>query len=115
MAKYQVLKRTPHQIKDADNQLVSGEMVEFVQIPDEGPAQVQVYFVPENKSDEEILGVATKHHEDELSVRGIGFSGPQGPLDGVKTEVEPIMEVSVSQAGKVSVKEVKEVVEETAE
>lgn len=104
MAKYQVLKRTPHQIKDADNQLVSGEMVEFVQIPDEGPAQVQVYFVPENKSDEEILGVAAKHHEDELKEKNIGFTGPQSPLNAVASDVEPVMEVSISN-GRVTTKE----------
>lgn len=106
MAKFQVLKRVAHQIKDENNNLVSGEMVEFVQIPDEGPAQVQVYFVPEDKSDEEILGVATKHHEDELKEKNIGFTGPQSPLNEAETSIEPIMEVSVSQAGKVSVKEV---------
>jgi hypothetical protein len=106
MAKFQVLKRVAHQIKDENNNLVSGEMVEFVQIPDEGPAQVQVYFVPEDKSDEEILGAATKHHEDELKEKNIGFTGPQSPLNEAETSIEPVMEVSISQAGKVSVKEV---------
>lgn len=105
MAKFQVLKRIPHQIKDQDNKLVSGEMVEFVQIPDEGPAQVQVYFVPEDKSDEEILGVATKHHEDELKEKNIGFTGPQAPLNEAETTVEPVMEVSVSN-GRVTAKAV---------
>jgi hypothetical protein len=106
MAKFQVLKRVTHQIKDQNNELVSGEMVEFVQIPDEGPAQVQVYFVPEGKTDAEILGVATKHHEDELKEKNIGFTGPQSALNEAETSVEPVMEVSVSKAGKVSVKEV---------
>lgn len=105
MAKFQVLKRVAHQIKDENNNLVSGEMVEFVQIPDEGPAQVQVYFVPEDKSDEEILGVATKHHEDELKEKNIGFTGPQAPLNEAETTVEPVMEVSVSN-GRVTAKAV---------
>lgn len=105
MAKFQVLKRIPHQIKDQDNNLVSGEMVEFVQIPDEGPSQVQVYFIPEGKTDAEILGVATKHHEDELKDKNIGFTGPQSPLNEAETVVEPIMEVSVSRTGRISVQE----------
>jgi len=105
MAKYQVLKRTPHQINDVSNRIVSGEMVEFVQIPDEGPSQVQVYFVPENKTDEEILGFAAKHHEDELKEKSIGFPGPQAPLNGVETEIEPVMEVVVSNTGRISVQE----------
>lgn len=108
MAKFQVLKRIPHQIKDENNRLISGEMVEFVQIPDEGPSQVQVYFIPEGKTDAEILGVATQHHEDELKERNIGFTGPQSPLNEAETSIEPIMEVSVSRTGAVTAVEVAE-------
>jgi len=96
MAKYKVLKRTPYTTKDADNNPIQGEMVEFVQIPDEGPSQVQVYFVPDGKTDAEILGVAAKHHEDELKARGVGFIGMQSPMNGVPTDPEPIMNVVVS-------------------
>lgn len=103
MAKYQVLKRVPHQIKYPNNQLVSGEMVEFVQIPNEGPSQVQVYFVPENMSDEEVLGTSTRHHEEELKRMHILFTGPQSPLNNTKTVVEPV--VDASRAEKDSVKE----------
>lgn len=102
-------------MKDQDNRIVNGEMVEFVQIPDEGPSQVQVYFVPSNKTDEEILGVAAQHHEDELKEKCIGFPGPQAPLNGVETVVEPVMEVIVDE-GKITVKEAPEqpVAEEVA-
>jgi len=100
MAKYQVLKRVAHSIDG-----VAGEMVEFVQIPDEGISQVQIYFVPENKTDADILGVATKHHEDELKAKNIVFQGAQSPMNGIASEVEPMMEVEV-KAGKVTVKEV---------
>lgn len=104
MPKYQVLKRTPYEAS-VDGRLIPGEMVEFVQIPDEGISQVQVYFVPSDKTDAEILGVATKHHEDELKEKNIVFQGGQAPLNGVPSDVEPLMEVEVS-AGKVTVTEV---------
>lgn len=112
MPKYQVLKRVETAVKMGDGVLVPGEMVEFVQIPDEGPSQVQVYFVPSSKTDAEILGESARNHEDEIAKRGIGFSGPQGPMNGVVTEPEPIMEVVVSSAGKVTVKEAGPISEE---
>ncbi len=96
MAKYQVIKRTPHQIKDGENKLVDGEMVEFLQVPDTGISQVQVYFVPSDRTDEEILGFATAHHENELQAKNVGFPGPQAALNGVKSEIEPIVEVEYS-------------------
>lgn len=112
MAKYQVLKRVETSRKMGDGALVPGEMVEFVQIPDEGPSQVQVYFVPSSKTDAEILGESARNHESEIAKRGIGFSGPQGPLDGAVSEPEPIMEVSVSKSGKITVKEAEAPAEE---
>ena len=94
MAKYQVLKRVPWEMKNEKNELIAGEMVEFVQITEEGPSQVQVYFVPENKTDMEILGVSAKNHEDELKSRG-GYIGLQTPLAEAELEPEPIVEVRV--------------------
>lgn len=107
MPKYKVFKRVPHSAKNENNELIHGEMVEFVQIPDEGPAQVQVYFVPQGVEDAAILGVASKHHEDELKEKNIGFAGPQSPLNDAVTELEPTMEVVVSKSGLVSAKVVK--------
>jgi len=92
MAKYQVLKRVPWEMKNENNVMVSGEMVEFVQITKEGPSQVQVYFVPEGKTDMEILGVSAKNHEDELKSRG-GYIGLQSPLSDANIEPESIVDV----------------------
>lgn len=107
MTKYQVLKRKECEMK-INSQIVSGEMVEFVQIPAEGPSQVQVYFVPEGKTDAEILGASALNHENELKARGIGFTGPQSTLNTAESEPEPIMEVKVSSTGKVTAVEISE-------
>ncbi len=93
MAKYQVLKRVPVQMKDGQNNLIDGEMVEFLQIPDSGISQVQVYFVPSDKTDADILGVATAHHENELQTKNVSFPGPQAPLNGVESNIEELVTV----------------------
>lgn len=98
MAKYQVLKRKAASMKMENNVLVEGEMVEYVQIPDQGISQVQVYFVPNGKTDDEVLGVAAVHHEKELKAQGIVFTGPQAQMNGVESEPEPI--VIVDEKGK---------------
>lgn len=106
MAKYQVLKRKAASMKMENNLLVEGEMVEYVQIPDEGVSQVQVYFVPKGVSDDAVLGVAAVLHETELKKQGIGFTGPQAEMNGVVSEPEEV--VTVDEKGKrVSVEEVK--------
>lgn len=79
-------------------------MIEFVQIPDSGISQIQVYFVPNSIPEGEILGESSRHHEAEIKEKGIEFSGPQGPLNGALSVAEPIMEVEVKD-GEVSVKE----------
>jgi hypothetical protein len=99
MAKFLVLKRTPVQMKMEGNILSDGELVEFVMIPDTGISQVQVYFVPNDKTDLDILGVATAHHENELGAKNIVFSGPQSPLNGIQSNPEPIVDVSYTANG----------------
>lgn len=108
MAKYQVLRRVDHTaVNYRTGQVEAGKMVEFVQIPEDGLSQVQVYFVPNSIPEAEILGEASRHHEVETKARGGGFEGPQSPLNGAEAVAEPIMQVEV-KSGKITVKEVAE-------
>lgn len=72
-------------------------MVEFLMIPEnaDGPSQVQVYFVPDKMTDEQVLGAAAQHHENEIRERPQSFSAsPQFPVMQAKPEVEEMVQVS---------------------
>lgn len=105
MAKYQVLKRTPAtNVNYRTGKPEAGEIVEFIQIPDEGVSQVQVYFVPGSIPEAEILGVSAAHHETEIKEKNIQFQGGASVLNGVPSKIEAVMEVEI-KAGKVTSKE----------
>ena len=96
MAKYQVLRRSELLAqKDANNVLIPGRMVEFLQIPGDdvaGPSQVQTYFVAESESEDDILSISAQHHEDELRA-GRGAWGTSPAVHSEPVEPEPIVEV----------------------
>ena len=77
---------------------LDGSKLVFSVTPDEGLPEVCTYMLDGKESEDELMARVALHIQGELDARK-GFQIEETPA-------EPVMEVSVSQAGKVSVKEV---------